>query len=66
MKESVLDVLMYLFDHYIEQDHDYRPDQDALRFHLQEAGFEDRQVSKAFDGSRICPHRKTSRIPSDW
>jgi Smg protein len=49
MKESVLDVLMYLFDHYIEQDHDYRPDQDALRFHLQEAGFEDRQVSKAFD-----------------
>ena len=49
MKESVLDVLMYLFDHYIEQDQDYRPDQDVLRFHLQEAGFEEKQVSKAFD-----------------
>jgi len=49
MKESVLDVLMYLFDHYIEQDQDYRPDQDTLRYHLQEAGFEEKQVSKAFD-----------------
>ena len=49
MKESVLDVLMYLFDHYIEQDQDYRPDQDTLRFHLQEAGFEENQVTKAFD-----------------
>ena len=49
MKESVLDVLMYLFDHYIEQEQDYRPDQDTLKYHLQEAGFEERQVSKAFD-----------------
>ena len=49
MKESVLDVLIYLFDHYIDQDQDYRPNQDVLKFHLQEAGFEENQVSKAFD-----------------
>ncbi len=49
MKESVLDVLMYLFDHYIEHDQDNRPDQDTLRYQLLEAGFEEVQVRKAFD-----------------
>ncbi len=49
MKESVLDVLIYLFDHYIEQEQDYRPDQDSLRNYLKQAGFEEQQVEKAFD-----------------
>ncbi|MEX0951625.1 MAG: DUF494 domain-containing protein [Gammaproteobacteria bacterium] len=49
MKETVLDVLMYLFDNYIEDDVEFSPDEDALRLELKEAGFGDHQVSKAFD-----------------
>lgn len=49
MKESVLDVLMYLFDQYVEEDTDITPDQDVLRSQLKEAGFPDKQVNKAFD-----------------
>ena len=49
MKESVLDVLMYLFDQYVEDESDSTPDQDVLRTQLLEAGFEEIQVNKAFD-----------------
>ena len=49
MKESVLDVLMYLFDQYVEDESDNTPDQDVLRTQLLEAGFEEIQVNKAFD-----------------
>ncbi len=49
MKETVLDVLMYLFDNYIEEDIEISPDQDLLKTQLVEAGFGDHQVNKAFD-----------------
>lgn len=49
MKESVLDVLMYLFDQYIEEEINITPDQDSLRLQLKEAGFPDQQVTRAFD-----------------
>ncbi len=49
MKESVLDVLMYLFDQYIEEEADVTTDQDSLRIQLKEAGFPDQQVNRAFD-----------------
>lgn len=49
MKESVLDVLMYLFDQYVEEETDMTTDQDSLRVQLKEAGFPDQQVSRAFD-----------------
>ncbi len=49
MKETVLDVLMYLFDNYIEDDVEFTPDEDVLRVELKEAGFGEHQVSKAFD-----------------
>ena len=49
MKETVLDVLMYLFDNYIEEDIEISPDQDLLKTQLVEAGFGDHQVDKAFD-----------------
>ncbi len=49
MKETVLDVLMYLFDNYIEEDIEISPDQDSLKTQLVEAGFGDHQVNKAFD-----------------
>ncbi len=49
MKETVLDVLMYLFDNYVEEDIEISPNQDLLKTQLIEAGFGDHQVDKAFD-----------------
>ena len=48
MKETVLDVLMYIFDNYVEDDQDIIPDQESLKIQLIEAGFRDQQVEGAF------------------
>jgi len=51
MKEDILDVLMYLFEHYLEDEDieqiDY--DQDTLRSELTQAGFHGGQITKALD-----------------
>lgn len=49
MKETVLDVLMYIFDNYIEEDIEFVPDQESLKSRLMEVGFRDMQIDKAFD-----------------
>ncbi len=49
MKESVLDVLIYLFDHYVEEEMEITPDQEGLKSQLIQAGFADIQVNKAID-----------------
>ncbi|HIF50965.1 MAG TPA: DUF494 domain-containing protein [Thiotrichaceae bacterium] len=49
MKESVLDVLIYLFDHYVEEELEISPDQEDLKTQLIQAGFADIQVDKAID-----------------
>ncbi len=49
MKESVLDVLIYLFDHYVEEELEITPDQQDLKTQLVQAGFADTQVDKAID-----------------
>ena len=48
MKESVLDVLMYLFEHYLDEETEVESDQESLRAELTNAGFPDAEVSKAF------------------
>ncbi len=48
MKENVLDVLMYLFENYIDEDDLVNPDRDELKLELQEAGFASGEVEKAF------------------
>ena len=47
MKESVLDVLMYLFEHYVDEDADLETDRDALHSALLQAGFPESEVAKA-------------------
>ena len=47
MKESVLDVLMYLFEHYLDEETEVESDQESLRAELINAGFPDAAVSKA-------------------
>jgi len=49
MKETVFDVLMYLFENYFEEDYEINSDQESLKYELVQAGFGDNQVSKAFD-----------------
>ncbi|MGI8740557.1 MAG: DUF494 family protein [Gammaproteobacteria bacterium] len=49
MKESVLDVLMYLFESYIDDDNEVELDREALQSKLLEAGFHHREIEKAFD-----------------
>ena len=47
MKETVFDVLMYLFDNYFEDYDEINTDQESLKLELKQAGFGDTQVSKA-------------------
>jgi len=47
MKENVLDVLMYLFEHYMDDDTDSEPDREDLESRLQEAGFPPSEVDRA-------------------
>ena len=49
MKESILDVLLYLFEHYFTEDADLVRDRDSLQTGLLEAGFSPAEISKAFD-----------------
>jgi len=49
MKESVLDVLMYLFEHYFDDDTELDSDRESLKQELVEAGFPESEISKAFE-----------------
>jgi len=51
MSENVLDVLMYLFETYSEQDldHEPEPDQSILKDELLQAGFGEPEVDRALD-----------------
>jgi len=49
MKENIFDVLMFLFENYMEEEIEMFPDSDVIRTELLEAGFESREVNKAFD-----------------
>ncbi len=49
MKETVLDVLVYLFENYFHGAPDTVHDRDSLQSELIEAGFDPIQIGKAFD-----------------
>ncbi len=49
MKENVLDVLLYLFENYIDTDEANKPDKDALESELEKVGFLQLEIHKAFD-----------------
>jgi Smg protein len=49
MNETVLDVLMYLFENFADQEYEYSPDQMVLREELQQAGFGEREIDRALD-----------------
>jgi Smg protein len=49
MKENVLDVLMYLFENYIDEDTEIEPDRIQLQDKLLEAGFPGAEIDRAFE-----------------
>lgn len=49
MKENILDVLLYLFEHYFSEDGSLARDRDSLQAGLLQAGFSPAEISKAFD-----------------
>jgi Smg protein len=49
MKESVLDVLMYLFESYVESHDEPEPNRLELKQELGRAGFHDREIERALD-----------------
>jgi len=49
MKQTVMDVLMYLFDSHVDDEADVDTNADSVRIGLLEAGFEERQVTRALE-----------------
>jgi Smg protein len=49
MNETVLDVLMYLFESFSDQEYEHAPDQVVLREELLQAGFGELEVDRALD-----------------
>jgi len=47
MKENVLDVLVYLFENYLDAEGQSTPDQDTVREDLEELGFPGHDIDKA-------------------
>jgi Smg protein len=49
MKETVLDVLMYLFESFVDSEDEPEPDRNELRDELERAGFGDREIDRALE-----------------
>lgn len=67
MKENVLDVLMYLFETFVDAgDDEPEPDRGELKLELERAGFRDREIDRALDwldglNAAQAPPEETSR-----
>ncbi len=66
MKENVLDVLMYLFETYVDTEEDPEPDQNELRNDLSLAGFGDAEIDRALDWlDELTDHQDGANIIAD-
>ncbi|NOY63738.1 MAG: DUF494 domain-containing protein [Gammaproteobacteria bacterium] len=48
MKENVFDVLMYLFEHYMDEALELKPDKASVKKELDKIGFPKTEINKAF------------------
>jgi Smg protein len=71
MKESVLDVLMYLFEHYFDDETELDSDRESLKQELIEAGFPESEIGKAFKwlegltaGEAVSEAREGDHVPA--
>lgn len=66
MKENVLDVLMYLFQNYMDGEAESQPTKESLEMELTEAGFHHGEIGKAFDwleGLALLQQSEPRRFP---
>jgi len=49
MKQTVIDILIYLFEHYIDDEIELEVDQDRVKSELRDAGFDGIQIAQAFE-----------------
>jgi Smg protein len=63
MKETVLDVLMYLFESYVESQDEPEPDRRELKRELGRAGFHDREIERALDWLDGLNDAESSKAP---
>lgn len=49
MKETVLDVLMYLFESFVDSEDEPEPNRNELRDELERAGFGEREIDRALE-----------------
>jgi Smg protein len=49
IKQSVVDVLMFLFERYLGEDDTVMDERDDMHHRLEEMGFEPREINQAFD-----------------
>lgn len=64
MKENMLDVLMYLFEHYyMDDDSELNADRESLQIELLEAGFQPAEINKAFDWLDSLAQLRVSGVP---
>ncbi len=47
MKENIIDVLLYLFENYIDNEESGQPDKAALETELEQVGFPELEIDKA-------------------
>lgn len=68
MKEDIFDVLIYLFENYLDGDSDNYPDTDLIASELLDAGFQQPDVSKAFDWLESLTEIETinTAVPSSF
>ncbi len=64
MKETVLDVLVYLFENYFHGAPDTVHDRDSLQSELIEAGFDPIQIGKAFDWLLDLQTDRVAQVPA--
>ena len=49
IKQSVVDVLMFLFEQYLGDDNDTIDERDHMQIRLEEVGFDNQEIDQAFD-----------------
>lgn len=49
IKQSVVDVLMFIFERYLDEDNEVVEERNNIHSHLEEMGFHNQEINKAFD-----------------
>ena len=64
MKETVLDVLRYLFEQYMDEETEIHPDRETLYYDLVQAGFSNGRVNEALEWLEGLAEHQDSVDPS--